>query len=139
MLEVQLDAVLYANEVSFVGTVDSRCVGDRTCFYPGFVASTPGHPIVGYAIETLLHAVLVERFQPAYEVDEIIAYLGRFFHMDSLPVWQTRFAKDVCPLAVGVHRSLDNTSPYLPMKLDLVPLQNKEDALFLLVSCGKCC
>ena len=135
MLEVQLDTLFSSARLSFVGAVDSRCVPYRSCLYPGLVASAPGHSLVGHAIEALLHLVAVESHAPTYETDEVVAYLGRFFPVESLEIWRTRFAKDICPIAVSVHRYLGNQFPYLPLNFGIVPLRSEEEALFLLVSC----
>lgn len=136
LLEVQLETLLAVNELSFVGAVDARSMPFRSTMYPGFLAATPGHTIVGHAIEALLHVVAVERHvPPLFEIDEIVGHLTRFFQVESLPVWRVRFAGDLCPLSVSVHRDLQHTSPFQSLTLGNVKLWGRTDvALFLLVS-----
>ena len=136
MLEVQLETLFSISRLSFVGAVDARSFSSRASVYPGLIGSTAGHPIIARSIEVLLQIVAVETHATTYTMDESSGFLGRFFPIDSLEFWRTRLPRDICPVAVAVHRSLGETSPYDPLQLGVVSFGDEGTALFMLVSGG---
>ena len=139
MLETQLETLLNMDWLSLVVTVDASAKPPRSSVYSGLIAAKAGHPIIGRAMEGMIYAVAVENNAPRDQMIEMAAYLSRFFPVESLALWHTRFAKDINPLAIALHRSLDNPSPHVPLEIGTVtleqnPLEHTEKVLFLLVS-----
>lgn len=137
VLETNLEKLLSVSGLSFVAAVDSRSSPYLSSLFPGFVAARSGHPVIGRAIMALMHLIAVEAHGSRDQMGETDAYLSRFFSIQSLELWRTKAAPQICPLGVAAHQTLDHVSPYVPLHLGLNSLTEKERALFLLVSVSK--
>lgn len=134
MLEGQLDTILSGEGLSFAAAIRPAADAVQCSLYDGLIAARPGHPVIGYAIETLIYFVAVEQQSSRNDVEELYAYLSRYFAPTSLETWKIKWMTRLCPLSVAMHRVLKHDSPYERLGLGPVALNDGERALLWIVS-----
>lgn len=137
-MEAPLETVLSVYNLTFLIAIDSRSE-TLSSVYPGIVAASAGHTMIGHAVETLMYTVAVEMDASLQRTpSEILALLARFFDVESLEVWRmvplSIDATQISCLDVAVHRFLKHSSPFEQLEPGIVSTPESGTVLFLLVS-----